>query len=78
MLFVFLTLAHHELMLFATVGLALGSIDDFLIDIVYGLRRAWRSTVIHTRFPRMTMADLPPSTHPGTLAIFIPAWKEAT
>lgn len=76
-LLVFLALAHHELMLFAAVGLALGSIDDFLIDIAYGLRRAWRSTVIHSRHPRMTMADLPPSTHPGTLAIFIPAWKEA-
>lgn len=77
MLLAFLALAHHELMLFAAVGLMLGSIDDFLIDIAYGLRRAWRSTMIHTRFPRMTMANLPTSSRSGTIAVFIPAWKEA-
>jgi adsorption protein B len=77
MLLAFLALAHHELMLFAAVGLALGSLDDFLIDIAYFCRRAWRNTVIYARHPRMTTADLPASRHPGTLAIFIPAWREA-
>jgi adsorption protein B len=66
-----------SLCFFSAVGLALCSVDDFLIDIAYGCRRIWRRTVIHSRYPRMTTADLPPSSQPGTLAIFIPAWNEA-
>lgn len=77
MLIAILATVHHELMLFAAVGLAIGSLDDFLIDIAYLCRRAWRSSVVYTRHPRMTTADLPASSNPGAIAIFVPAWHEA-
>ncbi len=77
MLVVILAAIHRELMLFAAVGLAVGGLDDFLIDIAYLCRRAWRSGIIYTRYPRMTTADLPASSRPGRIAVFVPAWEEA-
>jgi adsorption protein B len=68
---------HHECLLFAVVGLAIGGIDDFLIDILFLCRRTWRKFFIYTRHPRMTSATLPDSSTPGPIAVFIPAWQEA-
>ncbi len=72
----FLATLHHEILLFAVVGLAIGGIDDFLIDLLFLSRRMWRDLVIYARYPRMTTATLPASANPGRIAIFIPAWKE--
>ncbi|MDE0946557.1 MAG: glycosyl transferase family protein [Sphingobium sp.] len=72
----FLASLHHEILLFAVVGLAIGGIDDFLIDLLFLSRRMWRDLVIYARYPRMTTATLPASANPGRIAIFIPAWKE--
>ncbi|MET0248428.1 MAG: glycosyl transferase family protein [Sphingobium sp.] len=76
-LFWLLAAVHRELLLVAAVGLALGGLDDLLIDIVYFLRRGWRDMSVYTRHRRMTSDTLPPSTAPGRIAVFTPAWKEA-
>ncbi|NWK95989.1 hypothetical protein DM806_09940 [Sphingobium lactosutens] len=69
---------HHELLLFAAVGLAIGGLDDFLVDLLFLLRKTWRDIVIYARHPRMTTASLPTSDRPGKVAIFVPAWQEAS
>ncbi|MFZ2998249.1 MAG: glycosyl transferase family protein [Sphingobium sp.] len=72
-----LSVLHHEILLFAVVGLALGGLDDLLIDIMFLCRKSWRDMTIYVRHPRMTTTTLPPSPSPGRIAIFIPAWSEA-
>ena len=67
----------HEVLLFAVIGLAVGGLDDFLVDILYLARRWWRNITVYSRHPRMTTATLPPSERPGRIAVFIPAWGEA-
>jgi len=67
----------HEVLLFAATGLLIGGLDDLLLDLVYAVRRLWRRVTIYRRHARMTADRLPPSTRPGTLAVFIPAWDEA-
>ncbi|CAN5200930.1 hypothetical protein BH10PSE13_BH10PSE13_16000 [soil metagenome] len=68
--------ARNELLLFASVGLVVGGLDDFVIDCLYGARRLGRAATIYRRYPRMTADRLPPSNRPGTMAVFIPAWDE--
>ncbi|WP_441347627.1 glycosyltransferase [Sphingobium sp. Z007] len=68
---------HREILLFAVVGLAIGGLDDFLVDLLFLVRRCWRNVAIYARHPRMTTATLPASSKPGRIAIFIPAWREA-
>ncbi len=72
-----LAAVHHEILLFAVVGLAVGGIDDFLVDILFLCRRWWRRVTIYSRHPRMTTATLPASAQPGRIAVFVPAWGEA-
>jgi adsorption protein B len=72
-----LAILHQEILLFAVVGLAIGGIDDFLIDLLFLARKAWRDLFIYGRHARMTTATLPPSSTPGRIAIFVPAWREA-
>ena len=76
-IFVILARVHHEILLFAVVGLAIGGIDDFIIDSVFLCRRLWRKLIVYSRHKRMTTATLPASRQPGRIAIFIPAWQEA-
>ena len=76
-IFVILARVHHEILLFAVVGLAIGGIDDFIIDSVFLCRRLWRKLIVYSRHERMTTATLPASRQPGRIAIFIPAWQEA-
>jgi adsorption protein B len=71
-----LSFVHHELLLFAAVGLAIGGIDDLLVDLVYLFRRGWRELAVYTRHPRMTTQTLPASSNSGRIAIFVPAWQE--
>ena len=76
-LFWLLAAVHYELLLVAAVGLALGGLDDLMIDIVYFVRRGWRDIAVYTRHRRVTSDTLPASAAPGRIAIFTPAWKEA-
>ncbi|WP_298396624.1 glycosyl transferase family protein [Sphingobium sp.] len=77
MLLAIISALHRECLLFAAAGLAIGGIDDFLVDLLYLCRKAWRDMTIYTRHPRMTTATLPASPNSGSIAIFIPAWREA-
>lgn len=67
----------NELLLFAAVGLLLGGVDDLILDLLYIGRRLWRGATVYRLHPRMTSDRLPPSAHPGTLAVLIPAWDES-
>lgn len=67
----------HELLLFALIGLLLGGIDDFVMDVIFLVRKLHREIFIYSRFDRMTGATLPASSDPGTFAILVPAWREA-
>lgn len=59
--------AGHELMLFASVGILLIGLDDLLFDALW----------LATRRPdRVRLPDTPPIA--GTLAVFVPAWDEAS
>lgn len=68
---------HREVLLFAVVGLAIGGLDDVLVDLLFFMRRFWRKFTIYARHPRMTTATLPASSKPGCVAILVPAWREA-
>lgn len=68
---------HHEVLLFAVVGLAIGGLDDLIIDLLFLCRQSWRDLTVYTRHSRMTTVSLPPSERPGRTAIFVPAWGEA-
>ena len=72
-----LVAVHHEILLFAAVGLAIGGLNDLLIDIFYFGRKAWRDIVIYARHQRMTGPELPHSRRPGKIAVFVPAWQES-
>lgn len=63
-------IAARELMLFAAVGLAIGGIDDLLLDILFFVRRAWGRPGV-----RLAAGDL--RTVPAhRIAIFVPTWRE--
>lgn len=68
--------ARNELLLFASFGLLIGGLDDLVFDLIYGVRRFWRSMTVYRRFPRMTAEHLPPARDGGTMAVFVPAWDE--
>jgi len=72
-----LELLRNELLLFAGIGLLIGGLDDLLVDLIYAVRRIWRSLTVYRRIPRMTARDLPPPGAAGPIAIFVPAWDEA-
>ncbi|WP_294240426.1 glycosyl transferase family protein [uncultured Sphingomonas sp.] len=62
----------RELLLFAGAGLAVGGIDDLLVDLLYLARR------LTLRGDRgATVDSLPPVRQPGRIIVFIPAWDEA-
>ena len=67
----------HELVLMAAVGIAVIGIDDLIVDLIWVGRELWRRYAVYARHPRATVSDLPPSTAPGTMAVFIPTWDES-
>jgi adsorption protein B len=66
--------ATHELALFAAVGIALGGLDDLAVDLIWLARTLWRRAVVYTRYKR---ADADRLSGQGTVAVFVPAWREA-
>lgn len=66
--------ATHELALFAAVGIAIGGIDDLLVDLIWLARTAWRRMAVYTRYQR---ADAGQLSGEGRVAVFVPAWREA-
>jgi bacteriophage N4 adsorption protein B len=68
--------ATHELALFAAVGLAIGGLDDLIVDLIWIARTTWRRATVYRRHERATATDL--ARHPqGRVAVFVPAWREA-
>lgn len=61
LLFMFLSTAQHEIMLFAALGLAIGGLDDLAIDLLFIVRTTWRRFMIYSRFTPANTLTLPPS-----------------
>ncbi len=68
--------AERELLLLTAVGIAVTSLDDLFIDLVYLTRRTWRQLTVYRRHKRAYAADLT-QAEGGWMAIFIPAWDES-
>ena len=67
-----------ELALFAGVGFLLFAINDLAVDLIYFGRRLWRSATVYRRYPRAFASSLTLLWKPRFMAIFVPAWDEAT
>src|SRR4051812_9490567 len=67
-----------ELALFAGAGFLLFAINDLAVDLIYFVRRFWRSATIYQRFPRAFASQYVFKADPGYIAILIPAWDEAS
>lgn len=65
-----------ELSLFAAVGFLILAVDDLIVDLIYFVRKGWRSLAIYSRFPKMFADRLPTPLRPGWLAVLVPAWDE--
>ena len=66
-----------ELALFAGAGFLLFAINDVLVDLIYFVRRLWRSLTVYSRHPRAYASYYVFNKNPGLIAIFVPAWDEA-
>lgn len=67
----------HELTLFAAVAFLLGGLSDTLIDLVWIVRGVWRHQFVFRTHKRADARSLTAASHPGRIAIFIPAWDES-
>ena len=61
----------RETIVFASVGLLVGGIDDLLVDLIFVVR-----LLLHRGNGTRTLADLP-SGGGGTIVVFVPAWDES-
>lgn len=67
-----------ELALFAGAGFLFFALNDLLVDFIYFARVLWRAAAVYTRYPRAFASALPGSGEPRFIAMFVPAWDEAT
>lgn len=67
----------RELLLLAALGIAISSLDDLFIDIIFICRRVWRQFTVYSRHRPMRVEDMQPEARPGRMAVFVPAWDEA-
>jgi adsorption protein B len=67
----------RELMLFSIVALAIGGLDDLLVDLIWIGRTMWRRLTVYRYTPSVAVDTLPPPDAPGRLAVFIGAWDES-
>lgn len=61
----------RETIVFASVGLLVGGIDDLLVDLIFVVR-----LLLYRGDGTRTLADLPPGGG-GTIVVFVPAWDES-
>ena len=66
------------LALFAGIGFLIFALNDLVVDLIYFGRRMWRSLTVYSRYPRAFASHFPAAEQPGFIAIFVPAWDEAT
>jgi adsorption protein B len=67
-----------ELALFAGAGFLLFAINDLVVDLIYFARRFWRAVTVYNRYPRSYATYFIFRKNPGLMAIFVPAWDEAS
>jgi adsorption protein B len=67
-----------ELALFAAAGFLLFAVNDLLVDLIYFARRIWRTMTVYRRHARAYASYYVFNKDPGLLAIFVPAWDEAS
>lgn len=70
--------AGRELCLFAATIFLIGGISDILIDLYWACRWVARRLTVYRHHQRATVATLAPPKRPGRLAVFVPAWDEAS
>jgi bacteriophage N4 adsorption protein B len=73
----FLNRSFQELLLLCAVGFAIIGLDEFAIDCIWIIRRAYRGLTVYRTHPRTTTATLAPPTKPVKFAVFVPAWDES-
>ncbi|WP_338466759.1 glycosyl transferase family protein [Novosphingobium sp. ZN18A2] len=66
-----LVLVQHELLLFAAFWLALGTLDEMLVDV------AWLGLALRGRAGARPLTRPPDAPLGGIAAVFVPAWQEA-
>jgi len=67
-----------ELALFAGVGFLLVAVNDLLVDFIYFGRSIWRTLTVYNRYPRSYASHFVFRNDPRFIAIFVPAWDEAS
>ncbi|MBU3078021.1 glycosyl transferase family protein [Sphingomonas quercus] len=70
------SLAARELLLFAAAGFLIGGLDELAVDLIWICRTTRRRWFMRHR--RACAATIAPPRQPGRIAVFIPAWDEAT
>ena len=73
-----LTRVAAELALFAGVGFFVFAINDLLVDLIFFARTLWRRLTVYSRHPRAYASYFIFKKDPRLLAIFVPAWDEAS
>ncbi len=66
----------REFITIVAAGVAASSIDDLLVDCVYGVRAVWRRLFVYSIHPRAVASRLS-HVDPGWMAIVVPAWDES-
>ena len=74
--FAVLHVGTRELLTLAALGIAVSSLDDIAVDLIYFARNAWRHGIVYRRHARVCAEDLIGSD-PGWMAIIVPAWDES-
>lgn len=67
-----------EMLLIASVFFLIGSLDDLVFDCLWIGHALKRKLFVYSRHQRTFVEDLPKSTDDEMLAVFVPAWREAT
>ncbi len=68
----------REILLLAGLAVLITGLDDLVVDGLYIGRRIWRHITIYRRYRPATVDALATGTPEGGMAIFIPAWNEAS
>ncbi len=66
-----------ELTLFAGLGFAVFAADELVIDTLWVARATWRHFFVFAVRQPATVQSLVPTSAPGRMAIFVPAWDES-
>lgn len=67
----------RELLLFSAIWFLIGALDDFMIDVIWGVRYVYRQRKYYRRTPPIQIDQLPAPAEPGLLAIFVATWNES-